>query len=1022
MKLSPLVIMVLCTTLVTSTRTMLDADQVSSIKAQSIDSEWYMAGANPERTSWVSEEIRGYMRVEWYKPIEPYVSAKVQVIAANGLLYISTARGLYAIDAETGDEIWVYPTELPLGHSPTVVNGVAYVGGFDRRMHAIDAATGQGLWTFAAGGGFQTNPLVVGDKLYAGNRDGYFYAIYVAGPNAGQLAWRYETGGPVLYSAAYKDGVVFFASNDSYAYALDVADGALVWKSAKLPGAGFHSWWPVIYEEFVVFSGSLNYRDLHTSFETADIYENPDGTYPSTGSPLGSVITEEDGSITIDATKVTEYFEEPTEEERIQDPAGLQRKDHKPWRRTVFYLDRRTGQEYAFDSDNDGQMEYAPILFHGTHSGNRYPPVVGRDAVIYQANNYYADRYIPRGGITGWRVGTPHLINVPRGTIAVDEPAAGSAGGNLVYVNHWSTIGTGSVDVSSPGSEWNWWSYGGVGLAHQISYINLVYWGARPEEGSGHWNPVYGNRNGVYGAHGDQDALIPYRGKVYMIDRNVLFALSPSVEWGDEVQLSAGRKRVAPESSHPDISTADLRRLLDAEVSKIVAAGHLQPGFVSTGIADYQLNYRLGDHLVDYWKAPGDTIYHLIRALPHLSLSLQQQVKDYLKTEFDHYPPYRYVHVGWRDGTQREAFDRPPEMEVQRTDSGPATSTSFSDWSFPPHQFYAMWQYAEMMDDPVLSSEVFDNSKHRLEMPPPDAELVDRPYVHNAYIAGYIGYIELGKLAGLTSEQLGPQQCELDRLLALRISTFSKDSPYEDDGVNYARELNIARNFMFLVPELADHLRDHLKAEIREAIDEYNEVAPYWFVSQHECSFREGVISPLYNYHGLFQAKAQILQEPREELLRYLDVPSVEVGDLFYIDNLVAALEAMPELEKAATPSFANQGDTITYTIGFYGSDCPLVLTDTLPTGTSAPADFELEGTSFIPTYDANRHLLTWSDAISGTVSVRIRYAVTAVTSEPQYLDNVVELQAGAGAPAMARTSVLVNGSIFYLPLVHRDK
>ena len=32
---------------------------------------------------------------------------------------------------------WVFPTEVPLGHSPTVDNGTVYVGGLDRHLYEI---------------------------------------------------------------------------------------------------------------------------------------------------------------------------------------------------------------------------------------------------------------------------------------------------------------------------------------------------------------------------------------------------------------------------------------------------------------------------------------------------------------------------------------------------------------------------------------------------------------------------------------------------------------------------------------------------------------------------------------------------------------------------------------------------------------------------------------------------------------------------------------------------------------------
>lgn len=54
----------------------------------------------------------------------------------------------------------------------------------------------------------------------------------------------------------------------------------------------------------------------------------------------------------------------------------------------------------------------------------------------------------------------------------------------------------------------------------------------------------------------------------------------------------------------------------------------------------------------------------------------------------------------------------------------------------------------------------------------------------------------------------------------------------------------------------------------------------------------ESAIQPYQQTHSLFQATALIRNTPRSELLKYLDTPIVPVGDLYYIDNLVAVLEA----------------------------------------------------------------------------------------------------------------------------------
>jgi hypothetical protein len=99
---------------------------------------------------------------------------------------------------------------------------------------------------------------------------------------------------------------------------------------------------------------------------------------------------------------------------------------------------------------------------------------------------------------------------------------------------------------------------------------------------------------------------------------------------------------------------------------------------------------------------------------------------------------------------------------------------------------------------------------------------------------------------------------------------------------------------MYMVPELAQYLREDSGAlsKVQEAITEYETIAPYWFVSKSETTFAEGILVPAYDYHSLFQAKALVLQESGAELTQYIDVPAFAVGDLFYIDNLVSALEA----------------------------------------------------------------------------------------------------------------------------------
>ena len=894
--------------------------QGSDDGSENYGEDWKMVAANPERTSWTPEEIRGELQVEWYRFIEPFIHPKFQVIATNDLLYISSAKGLYALQASDGKVAWVYPTELPLGNSPTVatINGksVAFVGGFDRKIHAIeanpnvsslpiDSETGfrindKVLWTSEeVGAGFETNPLVINNTVYAGNRDGYFYAYDAL---TGFEEWKFKTDGPIRVSAAYKDGTLYFASNDAYAYAIQADDGSLVWKSQKFPGDGFHTFWPVIYTEkltsidYVIFSGGENYRfgDSNETHWGNLTYNEGSYFFPCWpdcpwGDLIGSTSTASDdsywaaGSILMDVNKITDYFEE------------------YPYRRTVFILNRSTGQEYRFDSDEDGKLEYAPFSWSGaTHSGSRYPPIVGQDNVYYQHTTYASAPWIVRGDITGWKFGThlaSRVMELEMGH-AVDEPMAFSSGGNLIYFakDHEEA---GSFDITIPYGQlaraWQYYDNGGNSLYNKAPGFDVMYYESA----------VYGTQNGVYvGAGGSNlNPLIPYNGRVYLNVSNAIIAFSPTASSATELPLA----ETVPANNPPaTVTQSELQQRLKQEIQKILAAGPLRPGYHASGIVDlyggggWPDDQDIGE-VLDYFQNPSDTVFTLLQALPYLPPNLQTEVRTYLQTYYGPGTPYDFtqiVHVGWESGAARESLEIPPEewdiLRPAEPSIYPLVQGSTYWRDFPPFSFYAAWKYAEEFGD---AKTIFDAMKDKLETPPSDSYLISHPYTNNLYIAGYLGYLELESLAGYP--ETASVRNTYNHLLSVRVNNFSKDNPWgsgQDFGI-YQHAYNVAFNFMFLTPELGEHLSLNGKTAIQEAMEEYTFVAPYWFVSKFDSTWNEGTLQQLHDYPALFQAKAYILKEPYDELVQYIDVPAFYRGDLLYIQNLVAALSVADTAE-----------------------------------------------------------------------------------------------------------------------------
>jgi len=848
---------------------------------------WPMAGADVQRSSWVPDEVRGPLYPAWYRPIEGYIPQEVQVIAARGKVYIASARGLYALDAKSGELVWRLDTELPLGNAPTIDGQTCYVAGMDRRLYALEADTGKLLWSFdGATAGYRTNPLVVEGRVILGNRDGCVYAVGANGtPQQATLVWRFNTAGPVLSSAAYKDGLVFFASNDCHAYALKAADGSLVWKSQKLPTHGFHSWWPVVYCDWVIFCGMPNYADGPMSphylrLEQKDLFpaENDRGhELGPRGTAQGSWPS---GSITMDVAKAAVHF------------------GQKPWRRFFFVLSQRTGGELSLDID--GQKGFAPITLHWKHT-HCPPPVVFPNGVVYEKCMYLgrapregAGTFMPRSITFGWEVnpatGSRH-VQLAGSSKAADEPGALSGAGNTLYEvvccdreGEWYAVNAGPAERGRRGARGQLWTYGN-GLEKQFPGYDLMWMYFDNRGMSGLWN-LFGGPDGTYGNHGHQNPIIPYDGMAYSIKSNCVVAFGP----GGGVPKKHEPIRTAKVSQPIAARSADhLKGRLTEEIQRILDAGHLQPGYYNAGqfIARY-------DHLSMYFQVPADTFYVLARALPHLPAAQQQALREYLQKEFKQHPLVEVAAYGW-EGSPRSWADYPPEaveMLARHKDS-PALTGRWM-FRFPPQNIYALYKYAQAgLGEPA---KLLEAARAKLELPPriPDEILLENVWQLNMYIAGYEGCLRLDKLAGRPPDQA--VAAARDRLRQLWVEKVDLKSPWCDASArhtrNYHRQrINVARCFLWMTPELGEYLHEHAREKIERGVSRLNDVAPYWFNAAFEGTMGEGNLQHLYDL-WLFQGRALVLQQPREELDKYLDVPAFARGDLFYILNLVATLEA----------------------------------------------------------------------------------------------------------------------------------
>lgn len=371
---------------------------------------------------------------------------------------------------------------------------------------------------------------------------------------------------------------------------------------------------------------------------------------------------------------------------------------------------------------------------------------------------------------------------------------------------------------------------------------------------------------------------------------------------------------------------AGLRRRLAEEVEKMIAAGHLNPEFFVSGIHDYHYTNRAPGWGVDLWHNPAELVTILVEALPHLPADLRKRLEPYIQDEFKNFPPYQVGHIGYRDGKRRGYFPYTPEMKRGITEEwgkGPGAPRwggrkTSPIYAYPHQNIYAMSLYAREFGG---AKELFARCKPPLLPENPDhwaygiiASSEAYPTVLEAITTGLVGYARLAKMADADPETLSLAVYKAGRALLARAGTAAfgetvalwrarrpdEAALYVPYIYNPERVIAMAEiltyafplRFMCLCPQTARFLADNCRARVGRSIAAYMKKTPYWFVAGVDDSSDEGVIKPPYEPHCCFQAKALVLGAGGTELEKFLDVPIVPVGDLFYIHNLTRTIEA----------------------------------------------------------------------------------------------------------------------------------
>lgn len=445
-----------------------------------------------------------------------------------------------------------------------------------------------------------------------------------------------------------------------------------------------------------------------------------------------------------------------------------------------------------------------------------------------------------------------------------------------------------------------------------------------------------------------QDALpIQFSGTV--VDGNISTEFGPT--WGIENvtsyswQISGLGKyidgnRILTGSDQPP---QELSQSLVSEAQALISAGHLAPWIFSDTVPRHD---NRGDV---YWLNPADVLTILAETVDALPAASQGQLVQYLKSERSVFPPEDIYNMPLDTGTQRSYFSLSGQSYGDRWVN---TRSELFLERVPLYNFYALASYYELTNDPP-PLETWQKALAALDRDAREQDWAsfywfegydDLPVAvvnANRYFAGLTGFVRLANQVGdAQAETLGRALFAKAAILRLGMAkypaylytaglvelppdsdwmvayTANKYNGYlftydwtgpGDDARQFLtlNQFGIVLNesvsdlgggnliaFKDLTPELARFLRQYALAENSLYIKRVETFMPNWY-----AAFAEGTLGQEHNLsypidsYQIFLAKAWIEGLDAQELSGYVDIPWLQVGDLFYMHKIAETIK-----------------------------------------------------------------------------------------------------------------------------------
>lgn len=191
-------------------------DEDSFSPGSDADTGWPMPRAGPRNTAFVSDATgpREGASERWTH--EEGFDVRTPVVA-DGTAFVPTAEALIALDTTDGSERWRFaPDDQPWPAPPVVHDGTVFVTASDEDgMYALDAETGEELWSLGGDRRVHASPhLIAGElvnepSLVVGDSTGRVAAL---DPASGESIWTVDLFGEVR-AFAYRAPMLYVGTS-----------------------------------------------------------------------------------------------------------------------------------------------------------------------------------------------------------------------------------------------------------------------------------------------------------------------------------------------------------------------------------------------------------------------------------------------------------------------------------------------------------------------------------------------------------------------------------------------------------------------------------------------------------------------------------------------------------------------------------------------------------------------------------------------------------------------------------------